>query len=329
MFDFRLPSPAPVLLAREKKPGLHWALEILVFLAVAVLSFVGQFIFGFPALLVFMLIDPEYQGAVVSGDFELSMQAAARLLASDVYIVLSLLAEIMMIVVVLLFCRLLQKRSAASLGFTRKGMGREYLVGAGVGALVFSAAVLLCVATGSLRLEGISPTFRPVMFVLLLAGFLIQGMAEEVLCRGYFMVSFARRYPLWAAVLANSVLFAALHLFNNGITVLAFVNLVLYGVFASLYFIRRGNIWGIGAFHSLWNFVQGNVYGVLVSGGGSDCTLLGSTPVPGRDLIHGGAFGLEGGLAVTVVLAVGCLLLLYRKKAGAPDVKDSALDSVG
>ncbi|MBD5117510.1 MAG: CPBP family intramembrane metalloprotease [Clostridiales bacterium] len=314
MFDFHLPSPAPVLLAREKKPGLHWVLEILVFLVVTVLSFVGQFIFGFPALLVLQLSSPEYRAALASGDKDLAAQIMARLLDSDGYVVLSLLANSMMIIVALLFCKLLQKRGAASLGFIRKGMGREYLAGAGAGALAFSAAALLCIVTGSLRLEGISPTFRPVMFALMLMGFLVQGMAEEVLCRGYFMVSLARRYPLWAAVLANSVLFAALHLFNSGITVLAFVNLVLFGVFASLYFVRRGNIWGIGAFHALWNFVQGNVYGVLVSGGGTNCTLLDSTSVPGRELINGGDFGLEGGLAVTAVLAVGCLLMLYRKK---------------
>ena len=32
----------------------------------------------------------------------------------------------------------------------------------------------------------------------------IQGMAEEVLCRSYFMVSLARRYPMWVAVILNA-----------------------------------------------------------------------------------------------------------------------------
>lgn len=56
-----------------------------------------------------------------------------------------------------------------------------------------------------------------------------------------------------AAVIANSVIFAALHLLNPGVAPLAIVNLILFGIFASCYFIRRGNIWGIGALHSVWN----------------------------------------------------------------------------
>lgn len=319
MFSFHLDAPAPVLLAREKKPGLHWIIEILVFAAVFFVSTIGQVGFLLLAQIVLTMRSAEYQAALASGDEALILQAAERLCTSDGYMAIALLSDIMIVAVVLLFCRLLQKRGPASLGFTRKGMGREYLAGAGTGFLVFSAAVLLCVVTGSLRLEGFSPAFRPGMFVLLLIGFLVQGMAEEVLCRGYFMVSFARGYPLWAAVAVNSIAFAALHLANDGVSVLALVNLVLYGVFASLYFIRRGNIWGVGAFHSLWNFAQGNFYGVQVSGSVMNCTLLRSTAAAGREVIHGGAFGLEGGLAVTIVLAAGCLLLLYRRKDAKPE----------
>lgn len=33
---------------------------------------------------------------------------------------------------------------------------------------------------------------------------MIRGHGEEVLCRGYFMVSMGRRYPMWAAVLGRS-----------------------------------------------------------------------------------------------------------------------------
>ena len=77
-----------------------------------------------------------------------------------------------------------------------------------------------------------------------------------------------------------------MHLANSGITVLAFLNLTLFGVFASVYFIKRGNIWGIGALHSIWNFVQGNFYGIRVSGIETSCTVLESVTAEGRELIH-------------------------------------------
>jgi len=114
------------------------------------------------------------------------------------------------------------------------------------------------------------------------------------------------------AVILNALFFAALHLGNSGISALAFVNLTLFGVFASVYFIKRGNIWGIGAIHSIWNFVQGNFYGIKVSGMESSCSVFASAMTEGRDLIHGGAFGLEGGLAVTLVLVAGTLFLLTK-----------------
>ncbi len=127
-------------------------------------------------------------------------------------------------------------------------------------------------------------------------------------------MSVSRRYPLAVGIIANAVLFAALHLLNNGITVLAFINLVLFGVFASVYFVKRGNIWGVGALHSIWNLAQGNVYGIRVSGIQTSCSVLSSEMVAGRELINGGDFGLEGGLAVTIVLVVGTLVLLATRQ---------------
>ena len=122
------------------------------------------------------------------------------------------------------------------------------------------------------------------------------------MCRSYLMVSIGRRYPMWLAVLLNALLFSTLHIGQSGMGLLAFINLTLFGAFASIYFIKRGSIWGIGAVHSIWNFVQGNFYGVKVSGLSISCSVLDSVSVEGRVLINGGAFGLEGGLAVTLVL---------------------------
>ena len=180
--------------------------------------------------------------------------------------------------------------------------------------MILSVAVLLCVVTGSLKIQGLSATFSIGVFVMFLLGYMIQGMAEEVLCRGYFLVSVSRRYPLAVGIAANAVFFAALHLLNDGISVLAFINLVLFGIFASVYFVKRGNIWGVGALHSIWNLVQGNVYGIRVSGMQSNCTILSSEMVAGRELINGGDFGLEGGLAVTIVLVAGTLIMLATKQ---------------
>ena len=310
--NFRLETPRAVIEAREAKKGWNWFVELLVFVLVFIVVSIGETLVLLPVELVMMFTDAEYMSAVAAGDATLIMEAANRIASSDGMLIGMLFANIAIIGIVMLFCKVIQKRKMRTIGFVKKDIAKEYGIGLLVGFGIFTVAVLLCVVTGSLKLSGLSSTFSVVPFVLFGLGYMIQGMAEEVLCRGYLMVSIGRRYPIWAAVLLNALFFAALHLANDGISPLALVNLVLFGVFASVYFIKRGSIWGIGAVHSIWNFVQGNFYGIKVSGISSSCSVLESVSVEGGELVNGGAFGLEGGLAVTIVLVLGILFLLTR-----------------
>jgi membrane protease YdiL (CAAX protease family) len=104
---------------------------------------------------------------------------------------------------------------------------------------------------------------------------------------------------------------------NTGISILAFLNLFLFGVFASLYMIRSGSIFGVCALHSAWNFAQGNVFGIRVSGMNISHSLLQSEINYDRALTNGGEFGAEGGVAVTLALLIAIMLVVYlpqRKK---------------
>ncbi len=316
---FRLETPPAVYEAKNAQKGLNWALELLIFLALHIVITIAQLIIMFPAQIILLFTNKAYLTALKTGNMALAEIGIQEVTNSNALTIVMLFATTMTIVVTLLFCKLIQKRKMSSVGFVKKGFLKEYIIGLLVGFVIFSAAVLLCIVTGSLNITGLSSTFSVGIFLLFGLGYMIQGMSEEVLCRGYMMISIARRYPLWLAVLLNSLFFSALHLGNSGISVLALVNLTLFGVFASVYFIKRGNIWGIGAIHSIWNFAQGHFYGIKVSGIETSCSVLGSVPTEGRSLINGGAFGLEGGLAVTVVLVLGTVILLlipakYAKK---------------
>ena len=307
---FKLETPKAVVDAKNSQKGLNWALELLIFVAVFITVTIGQLVIMFPVELVMLFTSKSYILALQTGDMNLAMQASTEIANSNAYTITMLFSTIAMTLLTMLFCKLIQKRKMTTLGFVKKGMLKEYGLGLIIGFAIFSLAVLFCVVTGSLELSGISSTFAILPFILFFAGFMIQGMAEEVLCRGYLMVSIGRRYPMWIAVLLNSLFFAALHLGNAGMSVLAFINLTLFGIFASVYFIKRGSIWGIGAIHSIWNFVQGNFYGIKVSGMETSCTVFESLVVEGKTLINGGDFGLEGGLAVTLVLVIGTIILL-------------------
>ena len=311
---FNLKKPKMVTEAAAAQKGLHIVLEILIFVAVFLVSTIMQLAVLAPVEIILMFSSADYMNAAVSGDQQAIALATEALMQSNALTIAMLFSTAGMILIALLFCKLIQKRKMTTVGFQKPGMWKEYLCGMAVGFGIFSVAVLICMVTGSLKIRGLSATFSVGIFLLFLVGYLVQGMAEEVLCRGYFLVSVSRRYPLAVGIAANALLFAALHLLNDGISVLAFINLVLFGVFASIYFIKRGNIWGVGALHSIWNLAQGNFYGIRVSGMQTSCSVLTSEMVAGRELINGGDFGLEGGLAVTIVLVLGSLILLMTRQ---------------
>ena len=310
--NLKLETPRAVLAARASKKGWNWFVELLVFVLMFIIVTIGEVLVMLPIELIVMFTDKDYLTAIKTGDMELMTEAVARITSSDALVIGMLFANIAIILITMLFCKTIQKRSMRTLGFVKQNMWKEYGIGLLVGFGIFTAAVLIGVITGTLQIEGFSSNFAIGTFIMFGLGYMIQGMAEEVLCRSYLMVSIARRYPIWVAVILNALFFAALHLGNSGISVLAFVNLTLFGVFASIYFIKRGSIWGIGAIHSIWNFVQGNFYGIKVSGMDTTCSVLSSVSVEGGDLINGGAFGLEGGLAVTIVLVAGIVFMLTR-----------------
>lgn len=304
MKDFFEPS-------KELRQGRGWNLfvELLVFVLVFVVVSLGEMVILLPGQMLMLYGNDAYTEAAAAMDLTKAMEIMMEVMSSNGYMLLMLFANVMMILIVLLFCGYLQKRSMESVGFVRENALREYLLGAGGGFLMFSAAVLICAVTGTLRFEGISSSADIGLLLLFLAGYLVQGMAEEVLCRGYLLGSVARRYSLLTAIITNSVVFALLHSFNSGLSALALLNLTLFGIFASICYVRRGNLWFVGALHSVWNFVQGNIYGVQVSGMSKTVSVFDSVSTAEGSLINGGAFGLEGGLAVTFVFGLGVAAL--------------------
>ncbi|MCD7844900.1 MAG: CPBP family intramembrane metalloprotease [Oscillospiraceae bacterium] len=230
------------------------------------------------------------------------------------YTLLALLACAAEIAVPIIYCVCLERRPARSMGCRKRGWLREYLLGFAAGAAALCAAAGLAAAFGTMSFR-LNSGVSWGMLIPFLLGFLIQGAGEEFMLRGYFMVSLANRVPLAAAVGISAVVFALLHLGNDGATALAIVNLTLFGVLAGAYMLRRDSIWGACAFHSAWNFFQGNVLGVQVSGGSMGPSLF-SASVGGSDLITGGSFGLEGGLAATAALTAGIALVLLLPRKG-------------
>ncbi|MDU4911363.1 type II CAAX endopeptidase family protein [Clostridium baratii] len=210
-----------------------------------------------------------------------------------------------------------EKRSIASIGFKlNKSTLYEYLSGFLIGILLIGIIAILIVITGNGSFESnknIDLSFVG-PFILVIIGWCIQGASEEIMMRGHMMPVLGNRFGPISGILISSSYFGALHLLNNGISVLAIVNLILFGIFASVFAIYKRSLWGVCALHSAWNFAQGNLFGFLVSGIKTNGGQIITTKITEGNIINGGNFGPEGGLITSVILILAILVVSYLLK---------------
>jgi len=311
-----LVRPSMMMEARENGKGHNWFVELLIFALVFIVISIPTGIVTAIGMIIYLFSNSELVDLIKAGatNMENITEVTTRLMNNmpEWITVLMLFSEAITILGVIIYCRNIEKRKLSTLGFRKNKFATEYAKGLLIGFAIFSVAVLICVFTGSLKISGISPEFSLVLVVLYFVGYMVQGMAEEVLCRGYLLVSLSRRYSIPIAIMISSSVFALMHLGNSGVTVMAVINLILFSVFAGIIMIKQGNIWIVAGLHSMWNFVQGNLFGIQVSGLSKQNSILSSDLIQNKAVINGGTFGLEGGLAVTIVLLIGIGVVLYK-----------------
>lgn len=299
--------------AKEAKFCPPWWVQIILFVLVFFIVQMPQSFIVSAVIVVQIILDESIQGAeqIQNAIMEMSTNPSGAVMAAQ------LLSTILPAVLVIIYCRFVERRSLYSMGITKKGALPSYLIGVGAGFVMFSATFLISYACGAVKYSG-AGIENAGMFALICAGWLFQGAEEEILCRGYFMPSLASKMPLWAAVLISSVFFSLMHILNAGFNLIVFVNLTLTGIMFAVFAIRFNNLWVCCAAHSIWNLTQGNFYGLPVSGMDTRPSIFGFELVEGQELWTGGAFGLEGSLSETIVMVVVIAAVTFipkRKKA--------------
>jgi membrane protease YdiL (CAAX protease family) len=215
------------------------------------------------------------------------------------------------------FRRFLDRRSWRSLGFwwdraAPRDLGLGFVAGAGI--ILLAAGLLF--ATGACRYAGLaglgeSDVGALARLALLAGGIAAAALFEEVICRGYIQGNIAERSGPAAAIAASSLIFGVLHGVNPNITVLALANLVLAGALFGLAYERCRTLWLPWGLHFGWNLALGPGLGIPVSGTTMPSAL--HCQLAGPDWWSGGAFGIEGGLAATLAMAVAiAVLALWR-----------------
>jgi uncharacterized protein len=187
----------------------------------------------------------------------------------------------------------------------KQAFGRLFWAGAlwgfaGISILMFALYGLHIFAFGHVLLHG----GRLVRFALFWAVmFLLVGLFEEFLLRGYTLFTLARGIGFWPAALVLSCMFGLIHLRNEGEQWRGLLAAAFIGLFFCLTLRRTGSLWFAVGFHAAWDWGETFFYSVPDSGMVAPGHLLRSS-LHGSDWLSGGSVGPEGSVLCFVVIAI-------------------------
>ena len=187
----------------------------------------------------------------------------------------------------------------------RQAFGKRFWVGTAWG---FTSITLLMGALyglhafdfGHLALHGVRiakfAAFWAVMFLLV-------GLFEEVLFRGYTQFTLTRGIGFWPAALALSCAFGLIHFRNGGEQWPGLLAAAAIGFFFCLTLRRTGSLWFAVGFHAAWDWGETFFYSVPDSGMVAPGHLL-SSSLRGAPWLSGGSVGPEGSVLCFAVIAI-------------------------
>jgi membrane protease YdiL (CAAX protease family) len=202
----------------------------------------------------------------------------------------------------------------------RKVLGKDFWIGCSSGFLAISGTLLTIFLLHGFRVTGLA--LHGTAIVLSLGGwgiaFLLAGLVEEFLFRGYIQYTLASGIGFWPAAFVMSGLFGLGHFFNANETVRGSATVVLFGLLLCFFLRRTGNLWCAVGFHLGYDWGQ-MFYGVPDSGIVPYHHLLNST-LSGPHWLTGGIVGPEASfLTPLALLVVAVLFSRHHREIGYQD----------
>jgi len=209
---------------------------------------------------------------------------------------------------------------------SKLAFGRLFWTGAlwgfsGITLLMFALYGVRAFSFGHIVLHG----FRLVRFAAFWAGmFLLVGLFEEFLLRGYTQFTLGRGIGFWPAALVMSSAFGIIHLRNEGEQWRGVLAAAFIGLFFCLTLRRTGSLWFAVGFHALWDWGETFFYSVPDSGMIAPGHLLRSS-LHGAPWLSGGSVGPEGSVLCFVVIGFIWFAFdrMYPKVNSSPSPRSS------
>jgi membrane protease YdiL (CAAX protease family) len=276
-----------------------------IFIADGKLRPIWRFLLSIPMVILAMLV-----AGMVAGFVLARATPQGRVVGAQLFALAALLAAFK------LLTSLLDRRPLGSVGLAFCGRWHlELGMGLGFGALMIFAVAALerLLGIAHFTLNSASPGQFAGWGVGLLAFLFVAATDEELIFRGYPFQRLADALGPAAAVALFSGAFGLVHLRNPDHTWLSTLNTMLVGVPLAVAYLRTRALWLPVGIHLAWNYFQGFGLGLPVSGLGVPFSVL-RAEVTGNQLLTGGAYGPEGGLLATGVIAAATVYLSLSKR---------------
>jgi uncharacterized protein len=196
-----------------------------------------------------------------------------------------------------------------------QALRKNFWVGVLIGLLATSGAVLAIFALHGARFTSAAIHGTAIFTAAAAWGlaFLLAGLAEEFLFRGYPQFTLTTGMGFWPSAFLLSALFGLVHATNGGENILGDLSVVSFGLLLCLFLRRTGNLWCAVGFHLGYDWGQTFLYGVPNSGLLPSQSLLNAS-LSGPRWLTGGTVGPEASIFCPIVLAIVAIVfsLKYR-----------------
>ncbi len=218
----------------------------------------------------------------------------------------------------LIMCRI-EKGNFASYGLPLSGaFGKNFWNGIIWGLAFVTIELCAMKALGGFSFGGLAVTGVAIAkyAALWAVGFVLVGLAEEFVFRGYAQYTLSQGIKFWPAAIVLSGIFGGLHLFNRGEGWVGALDVFTFGIFACFTLRRTGSLWFAIGFHAAGDYGESFIYSVRDSGNFAVGHLLNSS-FHGPAWLTGGTIGPEGSVLVFGVFALAFLLFAWMYPSNA------------
>jgi membrane protease YdiL (CAAX protease family) len=207
----------------------------------------------------------------------------------------------------------LERRPAGFYGLPLQGaFGKLFWQGCLFGLIEISVLIGLVFAFGGYSFGSMALAGRELLRwgMLWAIFFILVGLFEEFLFRGYTQFTLADGIGFWPAAILLSCSFGAVHLDNPGEDWVGAASVVTIGLVFAFALRRTGNLWFAVGWHASFDFGETFLYSVPNSGVVFDGHLS-NAALHGANWMTGGSVGPEGSVFSFVTMGISALAIHF------------------